>query len=192
MRLRDLEKMNKPNDGTRTLFESIAIPEVGAALRDWIREGVSSGVLIGGIAVGYYARPRGTTDVDVLFLSNADIPNELAKFKRTRPGAFQHKPTHVEVEVVTPAAINLSMELAQKVFETALVSDGVRVASPTGLVALKLQRMKRYDEGDIVALLETGQVNLEGWPISAAQLEVFKSIIARNQNVEPEANSQTA
>jgi hypothetical protein len=180
MRLRDLSKMNVINDGSRTLFESVAIPEVEAALKDWIRAGVTSGVLIGGIAVGYYARPRGTTDVDVLFMQPEDIPNDINGFKRTRPGAFQHKNTHVEVEVVTPGSINLSPELAQRVFDTAVLSDGVLVASPTGLVALKLQRMKRYDEGDIVALVETGKVDLTGWPITQAQAELFNTIVARN------------
>jgi hypothetical protein len=179
MLLRNISKLNGPNDGTRSLFESIAIPEVNQALVDWIKNANASGVLIGGAACGYYTRPRTTTDLDILFLSVKDIPIQVDGFKRTRPGAFVHKSTHVEVEVIAPETINLSAELVSKVFNTAVVSDGIRVASPTGLVALKLQRMSRYDEGDIWGLIETGKVDLSGWPISQAQFDVYNTIYSK-------------
>lgn len=179
MRLKHIfEKLNSANDGTRTLFESIAIPEVEAALRDWIRAG-GQGVLIGGCAVGYYGRPRSTTDVDLLFLSKADIPDDITGFKRTRPGAFQHKSTHVEVEVVSATQINVAEDLVREVIKTAIASDGIRVASPTGLVALKLQRMKANDIGDIVTLVKTGKVDLTGWPLDQKALDNFDEINRR-------------
>jgi len=176
VKLRDLIKMNHMNDGTRTLSESIAILEVLQAMMDWKRETGAVGVLIGGCAVSYYAKPRGTTDIDFIFLSDADIPREVKGFKRTRPGAFQHELTHVEVEVVTPAAINISEKLVKTVIDTAENVDGMMIASPSGLVALKLQRLKRYDEGDIIALLETGNVNLNGWPVTPEQLNKLEEI----------------
>lgn len=172
--------MNLINDGSRTLFESIAIPEVLQALKDWKKETGQVGVLIGGCAVSYYARPRGTTDVDFLFLTPADVPSEVKGFKRTRPGAFQHNKTHVEVEVVTAASVNLDVKLAKQVIDTAVLIDGSFVASPSGLVALKLQRLKRYDEGDIAALIETGKVDLTGWPITKEQRKVFDEIMKKN------------
>ncbi len=177
MKLRDLCKMNKPNDGTRTLFESIAIPEVEQALKDWNSNYRGNCVLIGGTAVGYYTKPRSTTDIDILFLSKQDIPTQVSKFKRTRPGALLHTITHVEVEVISPETINIPISLVKEVFTTAVLSNGIKVASPSGLVALKLFRMHRYDLGDIWSLIETGQVDLDNWPLPLDKLEIYHSII---------------
>lgn len=176
MRARELfEKLNRDNtDGYRTLLESIPVPEVELALRDWIQNKFEC-VLIGGCAVDYYIRPRSTSDIDVLFSS--DIPMTASNFKKTRQSAFQHNKTHVEVETVTPQHINVSPELSEKVFETANRIDGILVASPSALVALKLQRLKRNDIGDIIALNETGKVNLSDWPISEKNINDFNEII---------------
>jgi len=178
MRLRDLQKMNSINDGTRTLTESIAVPEVLQALRDWEAASGSTGILIGGCAASFYARPRATMDVDFLFMSSEEIPDRVPGFKRTRSMAFQHDRTHVEVEVIAPTSIGVDPALIKKVIETARTVGDLKVASPTGLVALKLQRMRRYDAGDIEALIETGQIDLTGWPITPAQQQQFKKIEA--------------
>jgi hypothetical protein len=173
-----MEKMNKINDGTRSLMESIAIPEVVSALKDWIKNN-DNGVLIGGNAISYYGKPRATTDVDILFLHKDDIPATVIGFKRTRAGAFQHNSTHVEVEVVTPESINISQELANKVFETSISTDGAKVASPSGLVALKLQRLKNNDIGDIVQMIHTGNIDLSSFPLSDKNLQDFNEIKER-------------
>lgn len=179
MREKELfEKLNKINDGTRTLLESIAVPEVVLALKDWSKNS-SSGVLIGGVAMSFYGKPRATMDLDLLFLHSGDIPISVEGFKRSRPGAFLHKKTHVEVEVITPSTINISPELAEKVFETAIKADGVNVASPSGIVALKLQRLKNNDIGDIVQMLNTGKVDLTGFPLSEKNLKDLEEIKER-------------
>lgn len=179
MRIKEIiEKMQKINDGTRSLMESIAVPEVQLALKDWIKND-STGVLIGGNAMSYHGKPRATMDVDILFLQNADIPLSVNGFKRTRDGAFQHNETHVEVEVVSSESINISRELADKVFETAMESDGVKVSSPSAIVALKLQRLKNNDIGDIVQMINTGKVDLSDFPLSEKNMEDFKEIEER-------------
>lgn len=176
MRFKELiDKLNKPNDGTRSLFESIAIPEVELALQDWNKTN-HAGVLIGGCAVGYYTRPRATTDVDILFLVKDDIPIIVNGFKKTRNGAFQHNKTHVEIEVLSPSTINISHELVKKVFDTAIIANKIKVASPSSLVALKLQRLKSHDIGDIAELIKTGKVDLTGYPLSKKNLEDFEEI----------------
>ena len=180
MMLRDIIKMNTINDGTRTLFESIVVPEVLSALTDWRNATSGNGVLIGGLAVSYYARSRQTMDVDIMFLNPADIPEQVRGFKRTRPGAFQHNVTHVEIEVISPATINLPQHVANKVMDTAVNIDGVQVASPSAIVALKLHRMKRYDEGDIASMLETGRVDMSGWELTPDQMKTFQEIVERN------------
>lgn len=173
-----IERMNRLNDGTRPLLESIAVPEVTAALKDWISSN-SGGVLIGGLAMSYYGKPRMTMDIDVLFLSPSDIPPNVGGFKRTRAGAFQHNDTHVEVEVVSADSINIPEELVRQVFKTAILVDGFLVASPSGIVALKLQRLKNNDIGDIVQMINTGKVDLIDFPLSNKNLEDFDEISRR-------------
>ena len=154
MRAKEIfEKLNHYNDGTRTLFESIPVPEVNQALIDWNKY-KHNGVLIGGCALSFYTRPRATMNVDVLFLTDDAIPKEVIGFKRTRPSAFQHNETHVEIELVTSQLVGISHELTQKVFDTSLISDNIKIASPTGLVALKLHRFSRQDQADIEQLVK--------------------------------------
>lgn len=174
--------MTGANDGTRTLLESILPNEVLAALNDWKKQ-VETPVLIGGLALSYYVKPRYTQDIDYLFLEPDAIPAEVPGFKRVRPHAFVHKETHVEIEVLTPDTVNVSRELAEKVEDSATVSDGVRIASPAGLVALKLQRATMKDQGDIVELIKTGQVDMDGWPISEDQLVLYRHLqeVARKE-----------
>ena len=176
MRAKEIfEKLNRVNDGTRTLFESIAVPEVVEALRDWIQN-ARLGVLIGGNAMSYYGKPRATMDVDVLFLNSNDIPKEVSGFKRIRNGAFQHDKTHVEIEVITPVTVNISPDLVSVVNQTAIQVDGFKVASPSGIVALKLQRLKNNDIGDIVQMINTGQVDLSPFPLSEKNIQDFNEI----------------
>ena len=181
MRLANIfEKLNRVNDGTRTLLESMAIPEIEQALRDWLySESSGSGVLIGGCATSYYGKPRATTDIDVLYVHIDDIPKTVPKFKRTRNGAFQHDRTHAEVEVISPQTIDIDPVLAQKVYDTSINVDSYRVASPSGIVALKLQRLKNNDIGDIVAMINTGKVDLDGWPLTPKNINDFNEISTR-------------
>ena len=67
MSLRNLSKFNQPNDGTRSLFGSILVVELIEAIRDWRDATSSAGVLIGAVALSYYAKPRQTSDADFLF-----------------------------------------------------------------------------------------------------------------------------
>lgn len=175
------EKLNRPNDGTRSLFESLAIPEVELALKDWAAAEQHC-VLIGGCAVGFYGRPRATTDVDVLFLTDAEIPDSVPRFKHTHPHAFQHNPTHVEVELVTPELVGVSEQLVQVVFVTAVKSDGMLVASPSGLVALKLGRWSRQDQADIETLMQLHPITLENWPLTHTEQQRFHEAQTWNSN----------
>ena len=81
--------------------------------------------------------------------------------------------------MVSQSDINLSSELVKKVFDTAIVSNGVNIASPSALVALKLQRLKRHDIGDIVSMIETGKVDLNGFHLSKKNIDDFEEIKER-------------
>lgn len=170
------EKLNKINDGNRTLIESIAIPEVGSALKDWSKH-VDNGILIGGCAYSFYGRPRATSDLDFLFLSDTEIPTSVPGFKKIRDHAFRHISTHVEIEVLSSNFLNISQDLVSKVIDTSVTSNGVKVASPSGIVALKLQRLSYQDMSDIENLHKLGNVDLSGWPLSDLDFENYNKII---------------
>jgi hypothetical protein len=193
--IRNLAKMRHINDSehTRTLFESVMMPEVVMALQDWIRGG-AHGVLIGGTALSYHVRPRFTQNLDVLFLQSSDIPALISGFKRTRPSAFQHNKTHVEVEVVSaskptsgsfwgraPEGTNLPPEIANFVYQTAIPSNGLKVASESGIVAMKLFRLSLQDQADIVALIKTGRVNLDQVMRPADKRTAFDQLVSDAQ-----------
>lgn len=173
-----VEKWFVVNDSTRTLFESTVVPEVAAALRDFAKSGATNAVLIGGLAVSFYGLPRATMDVDFLFLSPTTIPTEVSGFKKIRSHAFQHNQTHVEVEVLDPTYLGLPQKLVQAVFDTARTIDGIKVASKSGLIALKLYRLKRYDAGDIAQLISLGDVDLTPFQLPADKIEAYNQIAA--------------
>lgn len=166
MKLRDLFNCNFVNDGKRSLTESILIPEVAKAIEDWVKNVPPNiGALIGGLALSYYTKPRSTTDGDILFLNEADIPSKVEGFKRTRPGAFLHKQTHVEIEVLTPKSINMLPEIAKKIIETSEKHGKFNIASREGLIVSKLGRFSMQDQADIISLLKLGAVNLDSFDL---------------------------
>jgi len=178
-----IDKMNNVNDGTRTLTESILIPEIALALSDWITNYQENYVLIGGLALSYYVKPRTTIDIDVLFLNFNDIPKKVLKFKKHRTLAFQHNITHVEVETVTPESINLPIEVAQKVFDTAIIKDNIKIASPSGLVAMKLFRFNRMDQADIENLILNTTIDLTFFNIPKELIKKYKKIKKSIKNI---------
>jgi hypothetical protein len=178
MRLRDLIKTNLPNNGLRSLFESILIPEVVKAFSDWKNSTRNlEYVLIGGIALSYYTKPRTTAGVDVLFLKTSDIPEIINKFKKHRTGVFQHNDTHIEIEVLTPSSINMSEDLALTIYKNAKIIDEIRIASPSGLVASKLGRFKLQDQADVEALLEIEEIDLTPYPLPKEWKDNYEKLL---------------
>lgn len=179
MRLQNIiEGFYENNDGTRPLLESVIAPEVTAAIKSWIGSADVPGTLIGGLALSFYAKPRYTADVDVLYVTDGDIPDHIPGFKKIRGHSFQHNQTHVEVEVLSASFLGLPAGLVKAVEQTAETSDGMRIASRSGLVALKLYRGKLQDQADIQALLQSGEVDLtpyEQW-LTPKHLELFRQI----------------
>jgi hypothetical protein len=158
-------------DGKRTLTESAIDPAVLKALRDWTKANVKDCVLIGGLALSYHGKARYTEDGDFLFLSASDVPDTISGFKRTRPHCFRHNETHVEIEVLDPEFLKLDAGLAKKIFDTAIESDGVKVASREGLIVSKLGRFNRRDQADIEHLVELpNSVSFVDWNLDKDQL----------------------
>lgn len=152
--MRNIWKMNWKNDGFRSLYESAIYPEVIIALEDWKQYNNSNCVLVGGLALSYYIKPRQTQDIDIIFLTEEDIPTNVYRFKKNRLHSFEHKKTGVEIEILTPKFLNKSEQMFKKTFEDSIISDGIKVASPKSLIALKLNRFNSRDQLDILELLE--------------------------------------
>lgn len=181
MRLNQIiENMYNFNDDdlSRPLVESIVVPEITKAIGDWIGSASLPGVLIGGLALSFYAKPRSTMDIDVLYITDRDIPDDIPGFKKVRSHSFQHNSTHVEVEVLSATFLGIPEGLVKKVVETSVESNNMKIASKSGLIALKLFRGKRQDLADIEQLIETGGIDLSPFVpwLSKEQLDVFQEI----------------
>lgn len=179
MRSREfIRKTNIKNDGSRLINESILVREVELAFNDWVKNAVDAEyTIIGGIALSYYTRPRTTTDVDTLFIDKSTIPQSINKFRRSRAGAFQHNQTHVEIEVLTPQYVNMDPQLAKAIIDNSNTINGVRVASPAGLVASKLIRFKLQDQADIESLLDyDSNIDLSIYPLDTTLLNKFNQL----------------
>ena len=119
------KKSKWKNDGIRSIYESIIPKDVIVALDDWKSSNTSNCVLIGGIALSYYIKPRYTEDINLIFLTDEDIPLSVYKFRRNRKHSYEHIKTGVEVELITPEYINKDNSLFKNVFETSIESDGI-------------------------------------------------------------------
>jgi hypothetical protein len=138
------------NNGFRTLMESIIPNEVILALRDWKDNYINNNyVMIGGLAMSYYNRPRYTEDVDLIFLSDNEIPNNVFKFRKNRKHSFEHIKTGVEIETLSPCSINKDEYFFETIFDDCIETDGIKIASPVSLIALKLGRFNDTDKSDI-------------------------------------------
>lgn len=175
--LRDLIKMCDPNDGSRSLFESVMAPEIVQALKDL--KGQFNGVIIGGLAFSYYCKPRYTQDIDALFNSESEFPDELNGFKKNRKHGFLHNKTHVELELLDPAHLgnDISPETAKAIIDTAIDVDGIKIASKSGLVAAKLGRASYRDKDDIIQLILTGNIDLSNYNLPEHKLNLFQQLV---------------
>lgn len=182
MRLPELiERFYHRNDNlSRPLLESVVVPEVSAAISDWIGSNVP-GVLIGGLALSFYGKPRYAADIDVLFISDNYVPKTIPGFTKIRDHAFQHNKTHVEVEVLSPKFSGTPTGLVKAVVNTAVESSGMKVASASGLVALKLQRGSLQDQADIEQLINTVDIDLDPYRkwLTNNQSMMFYNLVSR-------------
>jgi hypothetical protein len=175
-----------------TLNQAVRSPEVEHTLMTWIKRVNPdlSGVLIGGIAASLYMRPRYTEDVDLLYLDDSELlQNVPSGFKKVRPHALEEYKTQVVIELTTPKMFsNMRVDIAKKVIDTAHVIQGMKVASVEGVIALKLGAKRERDKADIVDLLKTNSPDFKGWPLTAEHLELLKDL---QEKANAELSSET-
>lgn len=190
MKLKSLYETIQIADQVRALTEGATNNPLLTTLRDFAGcLGTEvDWVLMGGLAVGFRAQPRGTQDVDIVLLSDAQI-DEVAvlcagRFTRHRKHALEHRETGVEVELLTPEFLGLNPELVQTIIDNAteeklgeLGEGTIRVASADGLIAAKLPRANRQDLADIEAIIrKQGPVDLSAYPLTAEQKATHEAI----------------
>jgi hypothetical protein len=170
--MRNVSKMRTVNDGTRSLFESVMLPEIVIALREW-NSAAPECVLIGSLGLSYYVKPRMTQNIDVLMLSDSCIPDQVAGFRKMHPHAFRHDETNVGVNIVTPEHVAINPAIIQRVFATAVENDNIKIANPSGLVALKLFQNSIQAIADMVQLINTTKVDITGFELPPVGNERF-------------------
>ena len=170
---RNIGKMVSVNDGTRSLEESIMSYEVICALKDLIKYNKNECVLIGGVALSYYIKPRFTQDVDILILNESDMPNIILNFENCKNNTFKHNKTLCIVDFFLSETINIEKHIVKAVFDTARFVDGIKVASPSGLVALKLRRFNPRDRADIYELYKYETIDLLPFHLSNELMKKF-------------------
>ena len=188
MKLDNLHESIKIADEVRSLSEGtgnalrVALTDLASCLGNRVKW-----ALIGGLAVGFHARPRGTQDIDIYLIGDDAIDQIAAltrdRFKKHRAHALQHLASGVEVELLTPEFLGLDLGLVSKVIATATVEDlggiEVPVISRDGLVAAKLNRLSRQDAADIEAVIRAGgPVDLSQYPLDDKKLAAYKQIEA--------------
>lgn len=170
------------NSGFRSLFESVIPNEVIQALRDWKDNYKENNyIMIGGLAMSYYDRPRYTEDIDLIFLSYEDIPDSVYKFRKSRKHGFEHLKTGVEIETLQPETINKDRKFFDTIFNDSIESDGIRIASPVSLIALKLGRFIERDKNDIINLyrycIENNiEIDLSKYNLSEKELKNYNDL----------------
>jgi len=119
--------------------------------------------IIGGVALGYYATPRATQDIDVL-VSREDVPRLQRLLQRyylrgTAVGmVFNVDGTHLDV---LPANLRLKRAAIDDAIEVFVDDVPARVVSVRDLLLLKLLAIpdrpdldkRRQDEADVTAIL---------------------------------------
>jgi hypothetical protein len=159
--------------------------EVALTLKRWLQGDQPKGVLMGAMAMAFYVKPRYTEDIDLLYMKGNKPETAPDGFKKHRPSAMEDRKTGVEVETVTPDMIGIPNGLAQKVYHTAVVHDGIKVASREGLIALKLYGARSphrelKDSADIYDLLVGHTtIDMHDWFLEEQDLKLLESIRSR-------------
>ena len=181
-----LRLANDINSGDRTLAESTLHRHLFDALQAFVNgTNPERYVLIGELAVSYHAKPRYTTDAELLFATETDLPVRVVGFTRVDERSFQHDESKVVIAMFSPASLELDGELLRKIFATSVKHAGLFIASPEGLIALKLLRQSYSDLASIAALLVRRTIDMSAWQLSITELATLARVQAAPPHAKP-------
>jgi hypothetical protein len=187
MKITKLDKVLSTVDDVRLLTKTAMGLPISDSIKD-LASLLSTKVpwcLCGGLAVGVYARPRGTDDIDILLPNDGVLQYVYAitssLFKKASDHVITHRQTGVAADLVTPEFVNVNPSVVNKAIETASMSVvgsvSIPVVSREGLVALKLNRAKYLDLADIESIIRAGgKVDLSGYVMTESQMQTLKKI----------------
>lgn len=119
--------------------QAVISPLVAQTLQKWVaatRNG--GGVLIGDIALAFYARPRFVNHIETFYLDHASVPKSVSGFLRRSSSELVDKQTKTVLRTIVAAEIGLRADLATRVYDSTVSKGGMVVTSLHGLIALKL------------------------------------------------------
>jgi hypothetical protein len=137
----------------------------------WWKSQNTPGVVIGGLAVSLWSRPRITHDVDGLVLLPTNRwaaflkagrrfgflprePDTLANARKERVLLLRHEPSGIDVDV-TLGEVLLEEEIVARATEVKVANVLVPLATPEDLIIMKAIAHRPQDILDIDALLAT-------------------------------------
>ena len=160
------------------MAEPATAAEVARAVADALERHGLPYAIGGAIALGFYAVPRATVDVDVnIFVPPADqlpqalraladagfVPDEEVTRLQARANAeaqFRGSIGGMRVDVFVPA-IPYYAQLASRRRQVALLGRSLWILSPEDLVVLKLMFFRRKDLADVEAVLRDQRHSLD-------------------------------
>ncbi len=159
---------------TESAFDDQLIKALDALAEAFERHNVRY-ALIGGLAVGFRSRPRGTRDIDILLaVPQLQLPGLLADLaargfsldeRAVIEGYVRHHMTAFDYQGARIDWLKPVLPAYQHILDRAGAVAGfgrpVRVASPEGLILLKLLAARPQDLVDIDGLLAANQGRLD-------------------------------
>lgn len=147
------------------------------------------GMLVGDLAMSFYAKPRYADRIEVLYPEASSIPGGVDGFTRHHKGVFQEDRSTIEVWTLTPEPLHIPKNVVKKIFYSAyVVHDGLMVASLEGMIVLKLyasdnRRFEYQALGDIGRMLENNPhistASFDDWSLSEFHLNKLNAIVGR-------------
>lgn len=143
-------------------------PEVARSLADVLEREALPYAIGGALALGFYALPRATADVDinvfvppaaidrvfgVLRLGGVRVEDEAqARQQAGAEGQFRGYVGHMRVDIFVPAFVFYA-SLAQRRRQVSLLGRPAWILGPEDLVILKMMFFRRKDLADVEAIL---------------------------------------
>jgi hypothetical protein len=166
------------------------------------------GMLVGDLAMSFYAKPRYADRVEVLYPEPSSIPGGVDGFTRHHKGVYQENVSTIAVWTHVPESFHIPKTVAEIIIyngygvagpdfvklpdmpakSTYVVHDGLMVASLETMIVMKLfasdnRRFEYQALGDIDRMLENNThittASFDGWPLSEFHLDKLKDAIRR-------------
>lgn len=135
MKLRKIGKMNKPNDGNRSLYESIFNRHVLTALK-YLSHNDIEFLIIGDLAISYHVKPFATKRIQILVKDKTNMRFKYFKNNKCR---------NIELVISDISDFNMNIDQYNYAINTSYISDNFKISSPTFLMNIFLLDIQNID-----------------------------------------------